>query len=620
MADAIATYTLKWGGGDFTARANEASAAAQGLASSMKGLQSVSQSASKAAGGVKVPKALTPKPKEPEEFRKKIEPLTKALRVFGVDLGPVTEGSSALGGALKTPAFAAIGATVAIVALVAAIVAGVAAFAAYALGAADAARSTRLLAEAATGGAKAGGVLLYQAAQLARVTGLTEQQLQQMGLGLARNGLAGQRLADVFETVAIASSAMGDAAGSKIASIAEEAQKTRRIVLNMFNLQGTGVTIDEVAKALAARAKVPFAVAKGALQDGRVKVDAALDALNRAVKTKLGALAEKQALALPKQIEQAKSNISKLFDGVNVDPALGGLKQIFSIFDQNTVAGKALAKVLSVVAQPLIDGFGKAAPIITMFFLGMVIGAQEFIIVCLKMRNAVKRAFGDVDFGNFDAMESALTAGKIAVYGLAAGFAILAVSIGLAVLPIALLVGALYVAWQIAKGFGEGLSAIFTKAYDALSGIDWGAIGTNLVKGLVGGITAGVGWVIDAVKGLGKAATDTLRKVLTIQSPSVVFRDLGQMTALGFAKGVDAGAANDVEPSVAAMVKTPEAAGAAGLGSTTIVRRIDKVEINIHGVTDAQQFRQSGVLDELVRALEGVLNETGGPLSAPEAA
>jgi hypothetical protein len=355
MADASATYTLKWGGGDFTARANEASAAAQGLASSMKGLQSVSQSASKAAGGVKVPKALTPKPKEPEEFRKKLEPLTKALRVFGVDLGPVTEGSSALGGALKTPAFAAIGATVAIVALVAAIVAGVAAFAAYALGAADAARSTRLLAEAATGGAKAGGVLLYQAAQLARVTGLTEQQLQQMGLGLARNGLAGQRLADVFETVAIASSAMGDAAGSKIASIAEEAQKTRRIVLNMFNLQGTGVTIDEVAKALAARAKVPFAVAKGALQDGRVKVDAALDALNRAVKTKLGALAEKQALALPKQIEQAKANISKLFAGVNVDPALGGLKQIFSIFDQNTVAGKALAKVLGSVIG-VVDG------------------------------------------------------------------------------------------------------------------------------------------------------------------------------------------------------------------------------------------------------------------------
>lgn len=619
MADASATYTLRWKG-NFTAKANEAAAAATTLAASMKQLEAASSTASKAVASVKPVKPLVPKPKEPEDFRKRIEPLTKALRTLGVDISPAVEGSGALGAAMKTPAFAAVAATAAIVVLVAAVVAGVAAFANYALGAADAARSTRLLAEAATGGAKAGGVLLYQAAQLARVTGLTEQQLQQMGLGLSRNGLAGQRLADVFETVAIASSAMGDAAGSKIASIAEEAQKTRRIVLNMFNLQGTGVTIDEVAKALAARAKVPFAVAKGALQDGRVKVDAALDALNRAVKAKLGAIAEKQALALPKQLEQAGKNISKLFDAVNVDPALDGLKLVLSIFDQNTVAGKALAKILTVIAQPLIDGFGKAAPIIAMFFLGMIIGAQEFIIVCLKVRNAIRRAFGDVDLGNFDAMEAALTAGKVAAIAFAIAVGTVAVSLALA--------GAIAAApFLILYGIFKLIEIAVTSVIDAfgrvgavLSGIDWAGIGTNLVRGLVNGITSGVGWVIDAVKGLGKAATDTLRKVLTIQSPSVVFRDLGQMTALGFAKGVDAGAANDVEPSVAAMVKTPEAAGAAGLGSTTIVRRIDKVEINIHGVTDAQQFRQSGVLDELVRALEGVLNETGGPLSAPEAA
>jgi hypothetical protein len=123
------------------------------------------------------------------------------------------------------------------------------------------------------------------------------------------------------------------------------------------------------------------------------------------------------------------------------------------------------------------------------------------------------------------------------------------------------------------------------------------------------------------VKGLGSQHHGRFEHKLVIQSPSKVFAGYGQMTALGYAKGVNDNA--DVAERQRREHDRDAARGIrrGGLGGTTTNnhRTVGPINITINA-TDADSFKRSGVLDELVRALEGVLNETGAPLSAPEAA
>lgn len=62
--------------------------------------------------------------------------------------------------------------------------------------------------------------------------------------------------------------------------------------------------------------------------------------------------------------------------------------------------------------------------------------------------------------------------------------------------------------------------------------------GGMLIDGLVGGITAGLGRVKDAITGAGGAAVDWFKQKLGIHSPSRVFADLGGFTMAGLTQGL----------------------------------------------------------------------------------
>ncbi len=72
-------------------------------------------------------------------------------------------------------------------------------------------------------------------------------------------------------------------------------------------------------------------------------------------------------------------------------------------------------------------------------------------------------------------------------------------------------------------------------------------VGRDLVRGLVEGIKSGVGWVVDAAKGVAKSAVDAAKSALGIRSPSTVFRALGVFAGQGLALGLKASEARTAE-------------------------------------------------------------------------
>nr|DAH46698.1 MAG TPA: tail tape measure protein [Caudoviricetes sp.] len=69
-----------------------------------------------------------------------------------------------------------------------------------------------------------------------------------------------------------------------------------------------------------------------------------------------------------------------------------------------------------------------------------------------------------------------------------------------------------------------------------------GNIGSNIIQGIVNGITGAAGKVKDAIAGAIGDAIDFAKHILGIKSPSRVFRKIGQYTMQGAALGVDDGA------------------------------------------------------------------------------
>lgn len=87
---------------------------------------------------------------------------------------------------------------------------------------------------------------------------------------------------------------------------------------------------------------------------------------------------------------------------------------------------------------------------------------------------------------------------------------------------------------EAAKGFAKRLIDGLTSIPGRVT-----SIGSNIVQGLVKGVTGAAGKLIDAVKGAVGDAINAAKNLLGIHSPSRVFRKIGQYTMQGAALGVD---------------------------------------------------------------------------------
>jgi TP901 family phage tail tape measure protein len=103
---------------------------------------------------------------------------------------------------------------------------------------------------------------------------------------------------------------------------------------------------------------------------------------------------------------------------------------------------------------------------------------------------------------------------------------------------------------NIIQGIKDGLSSIFDAASEIATNVLDGVkelpgkmleAATNAVSSFISGITGGLFGVQQASAKLGHAAEDGMRGSLKIQSPSKVFRELGDFTAEGFLLGIEDG-------------------------------------------------------------------------------
>jgi hypothetical protein len=507
-------------------------------------------------------------------------------------LGEKAKGSSLSLSNLKT---IAAGSGAAVAALVAIVAGAIVAFVGFGIAVADAARSSKLLLEAQTGSSLGADRMNQWVNAISRKVPLARAQIRDLVGALTDKGLQGNKLAHALSATATATAVLGSSAGSKIQAIAEQAVRARRLMIGMFDLQGTGVNINDVAAQLATIAKTSVGAAKAALQNGRVEVETGLKALDKAIESKLGGIAKKQMKSLPMQFEKAKEKFQDLFSGVRIEKLLDALDQMLGLLDQNTSSGQALKQICEGIIQPMVDAIGFAMPFIKQFFRGFLIGALQAGIVFLDLGTAIKVMIPKWLVSDLGSMTTALEAGKIAAYALAVVVGLLAAAVALAAAPIVALAAGIYAAIKAyealkevmggkklatgvteniakvkenvdgaarRKGFKSAVQGGFEAMRDPrgkpVASASGNALGDAMATGMAQGLRKGTDKVREAASEMGKAAHDATKKAVDAHSPSRLFFKTGGDIATGLAQGVDHGSSK-VNESVYSLVTPADA-------------------------------------------------------------
>lgn len=100
---------------------------------------------------------------------------------------------------------------------------------------------------------------------------------------------------------------------------------------------------------------------------------------------------------------------------------------------------------------------------------------------------------------------------------------------------------------NIVKGFIQKISQIPSAVKQAIrsfkdnfKNVDWGSLGTNIIKGIIKGVKNGLSSLASAAKEAARNALNAAKKVLGIHSPSKVFeQEVGKMIDLGLAAGIE---------------------------------------------------------------------------------
>lgn len=286
---------------------------------------------------------------------------------------------------------------VAVAALTVALVAGVVALGVWAVKSADAARSNRIFLAAMTGSSSAGAQLGRSIESLAKTIPLAKEQIQGIAQALNDKGLKGTQLEAAMGAIARTQSVLGAGAAGKLQAIVDKSAQLKKFTANALDFQGSGISLDDVAGALAKRTGTTLARARESIKAGAVDLKTGLQALDDATKTKLGGAAAKMSISLSAIGDRASDVFGSLFADLDIEPILKALRGVIDMFDASSAEGQALRELAKTVLQPLLEfvaGSGGAA--VKAFIQNLIIGALLVAIGFFKVRNAL-RDLGDVD-------------------------------------------------------------------------------------------------------------------------------------------------------------------------------------------------------------------------------
>lgn len=475
--------------------------------------------------------------------------LTKALGPLGGYVSKLGSVASISGMAMS----AVLGMVAAIVASTVAAIAGAVAMTKYAIACADAARSQRLLDNAAAGTTARGSELNKVISDVASRVPIAREKVAEFGRALEIAGVTGSRMQTALEAIAAIESVI-PGAGGKVESLVERFQRLRRAVITRADLVGTGLAIEDIAAQVSKATGMAQSAAIAALQNGTLGVDKTLEYMRKAIEAKFGKTIAAQMMSLDVQFAKMKANFAALFSGLDLEPLLAGLKTITDLFSQNTVTGRVLKAVMTLVFQPAIDGIAKLAPFARQFFLGFAVGILRMYVALKPLIVGIGQLLNMG--GKGDGLKTAFMLGRWAVMTLQVGIEVLLSVVTAAIVAVRVL-GA---AWDWIKevygkldALGKFLSGLQSTALEA---------GTNFVMSFVNAITQGIVAAVAAVMQLGAAAGAALKASLGIASPSKVAAGAAENVTGTFADTIDDGK-GDTQAAFKGMVKPADAKGLA---------------------------------------------------------
>ena len=550
---------------------------------------------------------------ETKAAKERIDAVEKSLKSAG---GPVDEIrgkfdklSSAFGtsqGAMAMLAVGAVAVVTAIVAVAAAIVDATEKLARWVFVSALAWRQSSLLREAYSGTAESALHLGHQLDDLATHVATSRAELEQLAAAswksLNNSRLSGQGIVDTFRSVAVASAAMGDEVGSRISAIIERGKNFGRAGIGRYELQGAGVSRDDVAAQLAKSTRTSVQSALVALGTGRVEINTLADAIRRAVELKFGDIDKKIKLGTP--LENLEKRLNSLTSGVKLEPLLGGFEKLEHLLDADTVTGDALRKMIQFVADRLGPAFSGAVPIAKVAFEQVELAVLKFLLTLKDVKKQLSDAFAGEDVGE------ALTA-RIRVAGEA----------------VEIMVREFVKAVIIYKKFYDGVTAMFgwlkgafTSAKSVLTD-GWGDVGTRIIDGIISGISKGISAIrskmLDLARQLKEAFTGP--SGIDSHSPSKAFEKFGRYTVQGYAQGIDdeSGTAQDSVERMAPSAPDAVPRGVDAGGSAAASHAVIEVHMHVHGGGDAHQVAAAvssdGSMAKITRAIEDLLTSMGIP-------
>lgn len=514
-------------------------------------------------------------------------------------------GEGGAGGAMSLLTLGVAGAVAAVAALAVAAGALVVAFAKWAVKGADAARSTGLLREAAMGGnAQWGKNFGEQIDSLARNVPTARADIEKLGTALANNGIRGQTWVDTLGAVTRASAALGDEAGGKIKEFITRGREFGKFRLDPSEMIGSGVSFEEVAGSLATSMRVSVKDASQALFEGQVKLADRAAAFKGAVEKKFGSINLRQMLSLDTIAKKLGESFDDFTKGINLEPALKGLKELADMFSLNTVTGQALKQIVETFGNAIVGSFGTGTPIAKRFIYGLILGAQDLTIAFLKTRKSLRETFSGSDW------VSKIGIGTMVLERLKITLGVVAVAAGL-IGAAMLLISTPFI---IMSKIGEKFRSLIWQVVDFAKSVDWSGIAKNLIDGLVGGLSGGLVRVKSAVSNLANEAKSSFKNALGIHSPSRVFAEYGEHTTEGYAQGVES-STDRAQGAVNAMVSTPaqgQVGARSGGGAITV-----NVTINASGgdaKAVAESVSSASILEQITQAVIAALQGGGVPV------
>lgn len=413
----------------------------------------------------------------------------------------------------------------------------------FAASAASGSRAAALLALGLTGSAKGASEYARTIDYATRFTDMSRDSLAALSqeLRIARIDARGTQL--ILHSVGMATTALGDGAGQAVKGLLTTSHAMRRFTLGARDLygeyealKGTGLSKADVFAALAKNTGQSIQSVEQALRMGRVSFKQGALALETALKAKFGKTIELQLLSASNQFNRFKENLGLLFRNVNIEPLLKAMQSVLRLFDQNTAAGKAMQTLFTVAFTGLANTIAAVAPYARAIFIGMAIGALELYIALKPAIAKLKELLGGPSESG---LMTALKVGKYLVFGLAAAFAASLVPLALLSGAIGLLVRGLYRIGSAAFGMLSAIGSFIAGVVAKFRAINLLDVAKNLMKSFADAITAGAGWVWDAIKGVGKGIVKAVMSALEIGSPSKVMKRMGRWTIQGYVQGVE---------------------------------------------------------------------------------